>query len=79
MKAHPKTSQKKLKRPRAPRALQAPNAFAFTLAGFQSLGGPGKSSVYELAKACKLILFKDPIGRTLIDGNSARAYLGIPA
>jgi hypothetical protein len=62
------------KRP-SPRALQRPDALAFTIEGFQALGGPGKTSVYELGKAGKLKLYKDPIGRTLIDGDSGREYL----
>jgi hypothetical protein len=63
------------KRPRSPRATQRPDALAFTVEGFQALGGPGKTSIYELAKAGRLTLFKDELGRTLIDGDSAREYL----
>jgi len=48
------------------------------LAGYQALGGPGKTSVYELGKKGVLELFKDPLGRTLITGKSGRAFLGIP-
>ena len=36
------------KRPRAPRAMQRPDAIAFTVEGFQALGGPGKTKIYEL-------------------------------
>ena len=60
-----------------PRVTQRPDAIAFTIAGFQAIGGCGKSMVYELAKAGTLEVFKDPIGRTLITGKSARAFLGV--
>jgi hypothetical protein len=60
-----------------PRALLSPDALAFTVAGYQRLGGPGKSKVYELAKKGVLVLFKDAAGRTMITGKSARALLGI--
>ena len=65
------------KRPRAPRAMQRPDAIAFTVEGFQALGGPGKTKIYELGKAGVLTLFKDAIGRTLINGDSGRAYLSV--
>jgi hypothetical protein len=71
-----KKSAGKKRRPR-PYVPQLPNAIAFTLRGFQLLGGPGKSSVYELGKAGKLEVFKDPLGRTMITGKSGRAFLGI--
>jgi hypothetical protein len=67
------TPKRRRTRPSAP---QRPDAIAFTIAGFQRMGGPGKTSVYQLGKAGVLKLYKDPIGRTLIDGDSARAYLG---
>jgi hypothetical protein len=66
------------KRPRAPRATQRPDAVAFTVEGFQAIGGPGKTTVYALGKAGILKIYKDAIGRTLITGDSARAYLGLP-
>jgi hypothetical protein len=73
-----KAKPKKRGRPRSPRALQRPDAIAFTLPGFQALGGPGKTSIYELGKpGGPLKLFKDALGRTLITGDSARAYLGV--
>ena len=55
--------------------MQRPDAIAFTVKGFQALGGPGHSKTYELGNAGILKLYKDPIGRTLIDGDSAREYL----
>jgi hypothetical protein len=61
-------------RPRVP--LQ-PDAIAFTIRGFQALGGPGKTKVYELGKAGVLKVFKDGAGRTMIEGNSGRALLGL--
>jgi hypothetical protein len=69
-----KKRNEKRTRPRAP---QRPDAIAFTIPGFQSMGGPGKTSVYELGKRGVLTLYKDVLGRTLITGDSARAYLGI--
>ncbi len=72
----PKSKQRKSKLKR-PRVTQRPDALAFTLAGFQAIGGCGKTMVYELAKNGTLEVFKDPIGRTLITGKSARAFLGV--
>jgi hypothetical protein len=63
------------KRPRSPRATQRPDALAFTVEGFQATGGPGKTTIYDLAKKGVLVLFKDAVGRTLITGDSAREYL----
>ena len=61
------------------RALPLPNALAWTIADFQRMGGPGKTSIYALAKADppKLKLFKDGAGRTMVDGDSGRALLSI--
>jgi hypothetical protein len=59
------------------RALPLPNAIAWTIADYQALGGPGKTSIYQLAEQGKLKLFKDECGRTMIEGNSGRALLGI--
>jgi hypothetical protein len=75
-----KHQKKKKKRPspagkKRPRAIQSPDALAFTIPGFQALGGPGKTSVYELGKRGVLKIFHDPLGRTLIEGESARAFL----
>jgi hypothetical protein len=71
-------SKSKLKTKRArPYVPQRPDALAFTLRGFQLVGGPGKSKCYELAKKGVLEMFKDKAGRTLISGKSARALLGI--
>jgi hypothetical protein len=58
-----------------PAAPQRPDAICFTIAGFQGVGGCGKTAIYELAKRGVLKLYKDPIGRTLIDGDSAREFL----
>ena len=69
--------QRRAARRRRPRTLQQPNALAFTIPGFQALGGCGKTSVYHLAKKGVLQIFKDPLGRTLITGASARAYLSV--
>jgi hypothetical protein len=69
--------RKSEKRPRSPSGLQQPNALAFTVKGFQALGGPGHTKVYELAKAGVLKIYKDAIGRTLIDGDSGREFLRV--
>jgi hypothetical protein len=69
--------KRKPKRTLRPRVLQSPNAHVYTLPGYQALGGPGKTSVYKLAKAGKLEIFKDALGRTLITGKSGRAFLGV--
>jgi hypothetical protein len=77
MTATPTKTVKKRGPKSRPRALQRPDALAFTIPGFQALGGPGRTSIYSLAKEGKLTLFKDPLGRTLISGESGRAYLGV--
>jgi hypothetical protein len=59
------------------RALPLPNAIAWTIADYQALGGPGKTSIYELGKTGGLKLFKDGAGRTMVDGDSGRALLGV--
>jgi hypothetical protein len=63
------------KRPRKPAAPQQPNALCFTLRGFQANGGPSRTSTYNLAKRGILKIFKDELGRTLVDGDSARDFL----
>lgn len=72
-----KQRKSKSKRTARPRVTQRPDALAFTIGGFQAIGGCGKTMVYELAKDGTLEVFKDPIGRTLITGKSARRFLGI--
>jgi hypothetical protein len=73
------TKIKKQKRKYTTRPLtpQRPDAIAFTLRGFQALGGPGRTKIYELAKTGVLEVFKDAAGRTMVTGKSARALLGI--
>jgi hypothetical protein len=56
------------------RAAPSPNAFAYTISDAQSLGAPGRTKIYSLAKAGRLTLRKID-GRTLIDGDSLRALL----
>jgi hypothetical protein len=56
----------------------SPNAFAFTIADAQSMGGPGKTKIYEMAKSGELKMIR-VAGRTLIDGDSLRALLGVSA
>jgi len=51
-----------------------PNALAYSIRDVRRMGGPGKTSIYALAKAGKLTLIR--IGsRTLVDGDSLRALL----
>jgi hypothetical protein len=59
------------------RALPLPNAIAWTIPDYQALGGPGKTSIYQLGKSGALKLFVDGAGRTMVDGDSGRALLGI--
>jgi hypothetical protein len=61
------------------RALPSPNALAWTILDYQAMGGPGKTTIYNLAKAGKLKLFEDGTGRTMVDGDSGRALLGMKA
>jgi hypothetical protein len=73
----PKIKRKRRPRSANPRVPPQPNAIAFTIAAFQSMGGPGRTSIYALAKTGALELFRDPLGRTLVTGKSARAFLGV--
>jgi hypothetical protein len=57
------------------RAAPNPMAHCFTIADAQSMGAPGRTKIYEMAKAGKLRLIK-VAGRTMVDGNSLRALLG---
>jgi hypothetical protein len=51
-----------------------PNALVYSIRDVRRMGGPGKTSIYALAKAGKLKLVR--IGsRTLVDGDSLRALL----
>jgi hypothetical protein len=59
---------------RRARAAPSPDAFAFTIRDAQSLGAPGRTKIYALAKAGRLTLRKID-GRTLIDGDSLRQLL----
>jgi hypothetical protein len=54
------------------------NAYAFTIADAQAMGGPGRTKIYDLAKVGKLKLLR-VAGRTMVDGASLRALLGITA
>ena len=56
------------------RAAPSPDAFAYTIPDAQSLGAPGRTKIYALAKAGRLTLRKID-GRTLIDGDSLRILL----
>jgi hypothetical protein len=58
------------------RPLPDPNAFAFTIHDAQSMGGPGRTKLYELAKLGQLKLIK-VAGRRMVDGDSLRALLGV--
>jgi hypothetical protein len=69
----PSTSMEKKHRGRA-RAAPSRDAFAFTIKDAQSLGAPGRTKIYALAKVGRLTLRKID-GRTLIDGDSLRSLL----
>jgi hypothetical protein len=56
------------------RAAPSPDAFAYTISDAQSLGAPGRTKIYSLAKSGRLTLRKVD-GRTLVDGDSLRALL----
>jgi hypothetical protein len=65
------------KRPRQRlRATANPMAHAFTIEDAQSIGAPGRTKIYALAKTGKLRLIR-VAGRTMVDGNSLRALLGV--
>jgi hypothetical protein len=53
-------------------------AHAFTIPDAQAMGAPGRTKIYELAKCGKLKLLH-VAGRTLVDGASLRALLGVTA
>jgi hypothetical protein len=59
---------------RRARSAPSPSAFAFTLKDSQSMGGPGRTKLYELAKQGRLKLIKIA-GRTMVDGDSLRELL----
>ena len=58
------------------RPAPSPNAFAFTIADAQAMGGPGRTKIYQMAKRGELKLI-DVAGRTMVDGASLRALLGV--
>lgn len=64
-----------LKRMRAP---ADPMAIAFTIPDAQSMGAPGRTKIYDLAKEGKLKLLH-VAGRTLVCGTSLRALLSAGA
>jgi hypothetical protein len=53
-----------------------PMAYAFTIEDAQAMGAPGRTKIYELAKGGRLKLLH-VAGRTLVDGASLRALLGV--
>ncbi len=61
-------------KPRRERPAPRPDALAFRINDVPLMGGPGRTKIYELAKAGKLQLIRVG-GRTLIDGDSLRALL----
>lgn len=60
------------------RAAPTPMAHAFRIPDAQAMGAPGRTKIYELAKSGKLKLLH-VAGRTLVDGASLRALLGVTA
>jgi hypothetical protein len=80
------TKSKKRKKPagakrRRQRAMPSPHAFAYTVADAASVGGPGKTSLYEADKRLKAegkrLLFKDGFGRTMVYGDILRELCGV--
>jgi hypothetical protein len=63
---------------RRARPAPCPNAFAFTIPDTQAMGGPGRTKIYDLAKSGELKLIRIA-GRTMVDGASLRALLGVAA
>jgi hypothetical protein len=59
---------------RRARPAPSPSAFAFTVKDSQSMGAPGRTKLYELAKQGKLKLIKIA-GRTMVQGDSLRELL----
>jgi len=57
------------------RAAADPMAHAFTIQDAQSMGAPGRTKIYALAKQGRLTLLR-VAGRTLVKGDSLRALLG---
>jgi hypothetical protein len=66
-------NQQSVAPPRA-RPMPRPDALAFRVNEVPLMGGPGRTKLYELAKAGKLQLVHVG-GRTLVDGDSLRALL----
>jgi hypothetical protein len=58
------------------RAAPAANAFCYTIEDGQSMGLPGKTSVYEMIKDGRLKTI-DVAGRTMLTGESVRRVLGV--
>ena len=56
------------------RAPPSPDAWAFTIRDAQAMGAPGRTKLYELAKAGELKLLH-VAGRTMVCGESLRALL----
>ena len=75
MTALPETPTNREERRRA-RSAPSPNAFAYTLEDARLMGGPGRTTIYELAKRGELKLIYVG-GRTKVDGDSLRALLGV--
>jgi len=75
-------SEREVQRRNRQRALPLPNAIAWTIADYQALGGAGKTSLYAEDKRRKEngekpLLFKDAVGRTMVDGDLGRELLGV--
>lgn len=77
MKPLPETVTSRQARRRA-RPAPSQNAFAYTVEDAQAMGGPGRTKIYDLAKRGELKLI-NVAGRTMVDGASLRALLGVAA
>lgn len=60
------------------RAAPHPMALAFTIGDAQAMGAPGRTTIYKMAARGDLRLLRVG-GRTLVDGDSLRALLQVPA
>ena len=75
MTTRPETPTNREERRRA-RSAPSPTAFAYTLEDARLMGGPGRTTIYEMAKTGQLQLVHVG-GRTKVLGDSLRALLGV--
>lgn len=71
----PSTSTTEPKKRERRRAAPSPNAFAYTVPDAQSMGGPSRTTIYELIKKGILKTVDAPGCPQLINGDLLRALL----